>query len=138
MLLSLMQTNVHAMLFLTPNMTGRRFHCTMEVIPALPWKSISPSVSRLCIPSSRCEGFKRGTTRNFLHLFPLSGTPVVQSCWAWIFENIKLLGAQGNPGKFPGISRQKVFPWASIRSRLTFLWFVLPGPLLIRGTCRTF
>ena len=31
----------------TPNMTGRRFHRTMEVIPALPWKAKSPSVSRL-------------------------------------------------------------------------------------------
>ena len=29
----------------TPNMTGRRFHRTMEMIPALPWSSKSPSVS---------------------------------------------------------------------------------------------
>ena len=28
-------------------------------------------------------GYKRGTARNFLHSFPLSGTPVVQSYWAW-------------------------------------------------------
>ena len=31
---------------LTLNMNGRRFHRTMEVIPTLPWKSKSPSVSR--------------------------------------------------------------------------------------------
>ena len=30
----------------TLNMTGRSFHCTMEVVPALPWRSKSPSVSR--------------------------------------------------------------------------------------------
>ena len=30
----------------TPNMTRQRFHCTMEVIPALAWKSESLSVSR--------------------------------------------------------------------------------------------
>ena len=30
------------------------------------------------------KGYKRGTARNFLHSFPLSGTPVVQSYWAWI------------------------------------------------------
>ena len=31
----------------TPNKTGRRFHRTMEMIPALLWKAKSPSVSRL-------------------------------------------------------------------------------------------
>ena len=35
----------HFVLFSTPNMTGRRFHRTMEMIPARPWKSKSPSVS---------------------------------------------------------------------------------------------
>ena len=29
----------------TPNMTGRRFHCTVEVIPRRPWKSKSPFAS---------------------------------------------------------------------------------------------
>ena len=33
------------------------------------------------------KGYERGTARNFLHSFPLSGTPVVQSYWAW-----KLIG----------------------------------------------
>ena len=28
------------------------------------------------------KGYRRGTARNFLHSFPLSGTPVVQSYWA--------------------------------------------------------
>ena len=49
---------------------------------------------RICLfpPLCPCEtkhktrgrkGCKRGTTRNFLHSFPLSGSPVVQSFWAW-------------------------------------------------------
>ena len=29
------------------------------------------------------KGYKRGTARNLLHSFPLSGTPVVQSYWTW-------------------------------------------------------
>ena len=33
--------------FSTPNMTGRRFHRTMEMIPASPWQSKSPSASIL-------------------------------------------------------------------------------------------
>ena len=32
------------------------------------------------------KGYERGTARNFLHSFPLSGAPVVQSYWAhWRF-----------------------------------------------------
>ena len=33
--------------FSTPNMTGRRFHRTTEVIPRRPWKSKSPFAPRL-------------------------------------------------------------------------------------------
>ena len=29
------------------------------------------------------KGYRRGTARNFLHSFPFSNTPVVQSYWAW-------------------------------------------------------
>ena len=45
----------------TPNMTGRRFHRIMEVIPALPWKAKSPSVSRLSKLSIK-QGNARGTS----------------------------------------------------------------------------
>ena len=37
------------------------------------------------------KGRKRGTTRNFLHSFPLSGGPVVQSYWARKFLRKKTL-----------------------------------------------
>ena len=43
----------------TPNMTGRRFHRTMEMIPALPSQSKSPSVSTP-IKQSTKEGAARG------------------------------------------------------------------------------
>ena len=32
------------------------------------------------------KGYERGTARNFLHSFPSSGAPVVQSYWAWILS----------------------------------------------------
>ena len=55
------------------------------------WSPPSPgSLKALLFPSlvkkHKTRGHKgreRGTTRNFLHSFPLSGTPVVQSFWAW-------------------------------------------------------
>ena len=31
------------------------------------------------------KGYERGTARNFRHSFPSSGTPVVQSYWAWTY-----------------------------------------------------
>ena len=40
------------------------------------------------------KGYKRGTARNILHSFPLSGTAVVQSHWAWVFLHKKF----GMPG----------------------------------------
>ena len=43
----------------TPNMTGRRSHCTMEMIPALPWYSKSPYVS-IPIKQSTKQGDARG------------------------------------------------------------------------------
>ena len=42
-------------------MTGRRVHRTMEVIPALPWKSKSPSVP-IPIKQSRKQGDARGAS----------------------------------------------------------------------------
>ena len=45
----------------TPNMTGRRFHRTMEMIPALPWQSKSPSVSTLSKQSTK-KGDARGAS----------------------------------------------------------------------------
>ena len=33
------------------------------------------------------KGYKQGTVRNFPHSFPFSGTPVVQSYWAWTNGN---------------------------------------------------
>ena len=57
----------------TPNMTGRRFHRTMEMIPALPWWSKSPSVSTP-VEQSRKQGdargaseVRRGTSSNHFH-----------------------------------------------------------------------
>ena len=57
------------------------------------WKWSSPSPGSLkalllqtLLEMYKTRGRKRckwGTTRNFLHSFPLSGTPVVHSCWAW-------------------------------------------------------
>ena len=46
------------------------------------------------------KGYKRGTAQNFLHSFPLSGTPVVQSYWAWTFaQNLKnIILGNGNRG----------------------------------------
>ena len=35
------------------------------------------------VQSRERKGYRRGTARNFLHSFSLSGTPVVQSYWAW-------------------------------------------------------
>ena len=57
--------------------------------PSIPWKWSPPSPGSLkaILLFSRtrgCEGRERGTTRNFLHSFPLSGTLVVQSYCAWI------------------------------------------------------
>ena len=45
----------------TPNMTGRRFRRTMEVIPALPWQSKSPSVSTPTKQSTR-QGDAKGAS----------------------------------------------------------------------------
>ena len=54
---------------------------------ARPWWSKSPSVSTP-IKQKNKQGNARGTrevrAQNFLHSFPLSGTPVVLSHWAWI------------------------------------------------------
>ena len=53
----------------TPNMTGRRLHRTMAMIPSSP-----RSLKALLFPTllnkvqtRECKGCKRGTTRNFLH-----------------------------------------------------------------------
>ena len=85
----------------TPNMTGRRFHHTMEMIPAPPG-----SLKALLLPpllnnvqTRERKGYRRGTARNFLHSFPLSGTPVVQSYWAWsLWGRRKNLGNSGQVG----------------------------------------
>ena len=45
--------------FSTPNMTGRRFHRTIEVIPRCPWNSKSPCASSP-IKTSISEGDARG------------------------------------------------------------------------------
>ena len=56
------------------------------------------------------QGYERGTARNFLHSFPLSGTPVVQSYWA---QNDMFFGLKGPwywlcpecPERFPSSSK---------------------------------
>ena len=45
----------------TPNMTGRKFHRTMEMIPAHPWQSKNPSASTP-IKQSTKQGNARGTS----------------------------------------------------------------------------
>ena len=83
------------LLFSTPNMTGRRFHRTMEMIPPAPG-----SLKALLFPpildnvqTRDRKGYKRGTARNFLQSFPLFGTPVVQSYRPPIFDPF-FLGAK--------------------------------------------
>ena len=70
----------------TPNMTGRRFHRTMDMIPAAPGSLKAPLLPPLLnnVQTRERKGYRRGTARNFLHSFPLSSSPVVQSYWAWI------------------------------------------------------
>ena len=67
--------------FSTPNMTGRRFHNTTEVIPRRAWKSKSPLLPDLVEPAKTQgrKGCARGTTRYILHSLPLYSPPVVQS-----------------------------------------------------------
>ena len=105
----------------TPNMTGRRFHRTMEMIPSAPG-----SLKALLFPpllnnveNKGTQGvrarygaelrYERGTARNFLHSFPLSGALVVQSYWAWkkahkLFSH-KLSVPPFVPGIVPGTNR---------------------------------
>ena len=72
-------TTTLEMIFLsTPNMTGRRFHCAMEVIPRHPWKSKSAFASSRPTQTSITRGRERcawGTTRHFLHPLPSCGSP---------------------------------------------------------------
>ena len=74
----------------TPNMIGRRFHRTMEMIPArpVPGSLKAPLLPPLFnnVQTRERKGYRRGTARNFLHSFPLSGAPVVQSYWEWTWE----------------------------------------------------
>ena len=57
----------------TPNMTGRRFHRTMEMIPARPWQSKSPSVSTP-IKQSTKQGNARVRARYGAELPPFIST----------------------------------------------------------------
>ena len=55
------------------------------------------------VQTRECKGCKQGTARNFLHSFPLSSAPVVQSYWAWIFswapsDGVKVFGRGRPPG----------------------------------------
>ena len=63
----------------------------LQAVPNRTTPALSPvSPKALLFPlllnkaqNKRRKGCERGTTRNFLHSFPLSSTLVVQSCWAW-------------------------------------------------------
>ena len=65
-----------------------------------PGESKSPSAfTPLVITKYKTRGrkrYKQGTTRNFLHSFPLSGTPVVQSYWAWNCSGAKKITKENN------------------------------------------
>ena len=60
----------------TPDMTGRSFHRTMEMIPARRWSSKSHSTST-SIKQSTKQGIKARYGAELPPSFPLSGTPVV-------------------------------------------------------------
>ena len=79
-----------------------RFSRTIEMIPALPWQSKRPSVPPLLNKHKTrgCKECERGASRNFLHSFPLSSIPVVQSYWAWKFGL-----SEESPRKPPGRGR---------------------------------
>ena len=49
------------------------------------WSPPAPLLPSLLknVQTRERKGYERGTARNFLQSFPLSGTPVVQSYWAW-------------------------------------------------------
>ena len=93
----------------TPNMTGRRFHRTMEVIPALPWKAKNPSVSTLGKLSIK-QGDVRGGARYDTELPPIisivrhPGRPVILGTDGLLFVAIVLLSGMFkredlNPGE---------------------------------------
>ena len=83
----------------TANMTGRRFHRTMEMIPALPWKSTSPSVSTPIKKSTKqgdargASEVRRGTSSNHFHC------PVPRSS--------SHIGPRHMPAKIPGCPAKK-------------------------------
>ena len=74
----------------TPNMTGRRFHRTMEMIPARPWWSKSPSFPPLLNKKTKYKtrerkGHERGTSSIRFHCpVPRSSSHIGQGN---IFQN---------------------------------------------------
>ena len=98
-----------------PNMTGRRFHRTIDMIPAPSPGSLkallfSPLWSAK-YKTRGCKGCERGTTRNFLQSFPLSGAPVVQSYrslnlrTSLFFAGPTVFGRMGSTSPFLGKSK---------------------------------
>ena len=77
----------------------------MEMKPALPWQSISPSV---CTPKNKStrQGNARGASEvrrgtAYIHFHQLSDTLVVQSCWAWKKQRTKRhINVHGIFGRF--------------------------------------
>ena len=108
----------------TPNMTGRRFHRTIEMIPRPPL--VVENV--LCFQpystkykTRERKGYERGTA--LLQSFPLSGAPVVQSYWAW--NPAEKSGFRGAHGRKPQViagglqgSRIKNASQANTKSKL--------------------
>ena len=77
------------------------------------------------------KGYNRGTARNFLHSFPLSGTPVVQSYWAWMISR-KFQGIWWNLGDFGEIQeflgKLRGIQWNSVAlNRLYGAWYEFSG-----------
>ena len=76
---------------------------TMEVIGSLKALLCPPLLTQGTDPRYRIRGHKeceRVAERNFLHSFPLSGTPVVHSYWAWIDSGLGHLGSLWQAGAF--------------------------------------
>ena len=88
----------------TPNMTGRRFHCTMEMIPARPWLG---SLKALLFPpllnkvqnkrnARGTSEVRRGTSSNHFHCpVPRSSGHIGHGKWETFFLPLLVPTRQG-------------------------------------------
>ena len=105
-----------------PNMTGRRFHRTMAMLPALPWQSKSPSVSTLSKQSTQqgdargASEVRRGTSSIHFHC----PAPIGNEKMRTNFFCTNFLNSPRGPG-YPGqIPRTFQIPPFQTQGRQTF------------------